>query len=156
MAQNQGEGSQANLDRRAAIADAAVDAKQRADLGQKQYGPNQCSALVAGCISKAGASAEFDSLGRPPVAGEWANKDNNGKIEGGWRPLGPKEKPDQGDVAAVHIRNPQPGATGDSAIVVRRGNGLSAIEAGSHGVEYNLNFVNGGYKNVVYWRYTGD
>jgi RHS repeat-associated protein len=145
-AQNQREGSQANLDRRQAIADAAVETKQRADLGQKTYGPNQCSALVAGCISKAGAQVEFDDL---------ANNGNKDKIEG-WRPLGPKEKPAPGDVAAIHIRNPLPGATGDSAIVVRRGNGLSAIEAGSHGVEYNSNFVNGRYGGVVYWRYTGD
>jgi len=70
LAQNQGEGSPANLDRRDAIADNAVNAKQRADLGQKQYGPNQCSAFVAGCITQAGVKAEFDNSGRPPVAGE--------------------------------------------------------------------------------------
>jgi RHS repeat-associated protein len=154
-AQNQptsGEGSQANQSRREGIADAAVETKQRADLGQKQYGPNQCSAFVAGCISKAGAKAEFDNSGRPPVAGEWANKKANIPD---WRPLGSKEKPAPGDVAAVHIRNPQPGATGDSAIVVRSGRGLSAIEAGSHGVEYNSLFIHG-YRDVVYWRYTGD
>jgi len=151
-AQNNGEGSQANQSRREGIADAAVETKQRADLGQTQYGPNQCSALVAGCISKAGAKAEFDNSGRPPVAGEWANKKANIP---GWRPLGPGEKPAPGDVAAVHIRNPHPGATGDSAIVVRRGSGLSAIEAGSHGVEYNSLFIHG-YRDVAYWRYTGD
>ncbi|MFZ0773536.1 MAG: RHS repeat-associated core domain-containing protein, partial [Candidatus Sulfotelmatobacter sp.] len=154
-AQNQptsGEGSQANQPRREGIADAAVETKQRADIGQKQYGPNQCSALVAGCISKAGAKAEFDNSGRPPLAGEWANKKANIP---GWRPLGLGEKPAPGDVAAVHIREPHPGATGDSAIVVRSGRGLSAIEAGSHGVEYNSLFIHG-YRDVVYWRYTGD
>jgi RHS repeat-associated protein len=154
-AQNTGEGSQANLDRRQGIADAATDAKQRADLGQKQYGPNQCSALVAACISKAGADAKFtpnDGPARPPVAGEWANK--KADIPG-WRVLGPKEKPEPGDVAAVHIMNPHFAATGDSAIVVRRGNGLSAIQAGDHGVEYNSNFIRG-YEGVVYRRYTGD
>ncbi len=142
-AQNQptsGEGSQANQSRREGIADAAVETKERADLGQKQYGPNQCSAFVAGCISKAGAKAEFENSGRPPVVGEWANKKANIPD---WRPLGSKETPAPGDVAAVHILNPHPGATGDSAIVVMRGNALSAIEAGSHGVEYNSNFVNG-------------
>ena len=153
LAQNTGDGSQANLDRRQGIADAATDAKQRADLGQKQYGPNQCSAFVAGCISKAGAKAEFDDSGRPPVAGEWANKKANIPD---WRVLGPDEKPQPGDVAAVHILHPHPGATGDSAIVVMRGNKLSAIQAGDHGVEYNANFVNGRYADVVYRRYTGD
>jgi hypothetical protein len=69
--------------------------------------------------------------------------------------LGPKEKPEPGDVAAVHIMNPHFAATGDSAIVVRRGNGLSAIQAGDHGVEYNSNFIRG-YEGVVYRRYTGD
>lgn len=151
-AQNTGEGSQANLDRRQGIADAAVDTKQRADLGQKQYGPNQCSAMVAGCIAKAGAKAEFDDSGRPPVAGEWANKKANIP---GWRVLGPDEKPAPGDVAAVHIQNPHFAATGDSAIVVKRGTGLSAIQAGDHGVEYNSNFIHG-YEGVVYRRYTGD
>jgi hypothetical protein len=109
--------------------------------------------MVAGCISKAGAKAEFDNSGRPPVAGEWANKKANIPD---WRVLGPNEKPQPGDVAAVHIQNPHPGATGDSAIVVMRGNKLSAIQAGDHGVEYNRNFVNGGYPDVVYRRYTGD
>jgi len=37
----------------------------------------------------------------------------------------------------------------------RRGNGLSAIQAGDHGVEYNSNFIHG-YEGVVYRRYTGD
>jgi RHS repeat-associated protein len=147
-----GEGSQANVKRRDAIAGAAVDAKERADLGQKQYGPNQCSAFVAACISKAGAKAEFDDSGRPPVAGEWANKKANIP---GWRVLAPDEKPAPGDVAAVHIQNPHFAATGDSAIVVQRGNGLSAIQAGDHGVEYNSNFIHG-YEGVVYRRYTGD
>jgi RHS repeat-associated protein len=147
-----GEGSQANLSRREGIANAAVEAKQRADLGEKQYGSNQCSALVADCISKAGAKAEFDDSGRPPVAGEWANK--KAKISG-WRVLGPDEKPEPGDVAAVHIQNPHFAATGDSAIVVMRGNKLSAIQAGDHGVEYNSSFING-YEGVVYRRYTGD
>jgi RHS repeat-associated protein len=155
QAQNQGEGSQANLNRRDAIASNAVDAKQRADLGQKTYGPNQCSAFVSACITKAGAEAKFtpdDGPPRPPVAGEWANK--KADIPG-WRVLGPNEKPAPGDVAAVHIQNPHFAATGDSAIVVRRGNGLSAIQAGDHGVEYNSNFIHG-YSGVVYRRYTGD
>jgi len=155
-----GEGSQANLDRRAAIANAAEDAATRAALGQTTYGPNECSTFVEDQVTKAGAQALFtpdNGPSRAPVAGEWHSP--NANIPG-WRILGAKEKPLPGDIAAVSIENPHRGATGHSGIVVQGKNGLTAVAAGDHGVGHDPKFIKGNrpayYEKVVYRRYTGD
>jgi hypothetical protein len=122
------------------------------------FGPNtnKCNKFVFDVLKEAGAPAFYTPRGggpRPPMAGDWANR--YAKIPN-WRPLGPRERPMPGDVAAY----PLPGHstyTGHSGIITRCEcqAGYSNISAHEFSVYTDpTQFMDD--EGLLFRRYTGD
>jgi RHS repeat-associated protein len=147
------ENSPDNLAKRKAIADLAQKSQgstnwayTKAPVGWK------CSTFVNATAKQAGAEAVF--LGRGPVAGEWKNK--NAKIEN-WRVLKAGESPQPGDVSAIPIRNPGPGATGHVGIATKEPNGSVTVTSAHETVVSTENAGHFTLNPLTTWRrYTGN
>ena len=155
QAQNTGEGSQANLDRRAAIATTAE--KHDGDTSMP-YTPGRptCNLFVQKDIAEAGAPkpevTKADGSKGAPGAAEWA-----GSRVPGWRILGPSEKPQPGDVAARKENFSD--ATGHSGIVtaVSKSGVVTVMAAHATKIGVDMSFQPGSQQyNNHYQRYTGD
>jgi RHS repeat-associated protein len=114
-------------------------------------GTNKCNKFVCDVTNEAGAPMRFTPKGgrpRCPRAGEIANP--NAKIPN-WRPLGPSEVPEPGDVAAYQLPNGGAAYSGHSGIVCC-GDNLSAHADGVYTVPNQFSSTPG----VVFRRYTGE
>jgi RHS repeat-associated protein len=165
------EGSQANIDKRNAIAataekyDGSTVWAYDTAKGVFPERQNKCNQFVGDVTAEAGAQAtvpgkdgkpflQADGKARPPTAAEWANR---GTSIPNWRVLAAGEPPQPGDVAAYKIgRGNTPGATGHSGIVIRdrKTGALTSISAHHRRVgPANSQFF--GRTDVVFRRYTG-
>jgi RHS repeat-associated protein len=152
------EGSAENLKKRALISKIAIKADGSADWAVSKKKDNmpagswKCSQFVNDTVKAAGAEAKFD--GRGPLAGEWRNP--KAQISD-WRVLKQGESPQAGDVGAIKILDPGPGATGHSGIVVGDGSGGTTVMQAHEKVVSTENAAAFNPANSVTWRrYTGD
>ena len=153
-----GEGSQANIDRRAAIAAAA-----RAHEGDTSmpYTPDHatCNLFCQKAVGESGAPKpevlKADGKLGAPSAAELAGD----RVPAGWRPLKPGESPQPGDIAArkEHFVD----ATGHSGIVVSvsKSGVVTVMAAHAKVIGKDMSFQPSTQKspnNNVFLRYTGD
>jgi RHS repeat-associated protein len=154
-AQNTGEGSEANLDRRAAIADTAMAHEGDTSMPYSPGHPT-CKLFVQKDVAEAGAPkpevTKADGSKGAPGAAEWA-----GSRVPGWRILGPNEKPERGDVAARKENFSD--ATGHSGIVtaVSKTGVVTVMAAHATKIGIDMTFQpNSQQFNNHFQRYTGD
>jgi hypothetical protein len=159
-AQNQpatGEGSQANLDRRAGIA--AATAAHEGDTSMP-YMPGRatCNLFVQKAVAESGAPKPLvrkaDGRMGAPSAAELAGD----RVPPGWRILKPGESPQPGDIAArkEHFAD----ATGHSGVVVSVKNGaVTAMAAHQTVIGKDMSFQPSAHTNAtnnVFLGYTGE
>jgi len=156
------EGSPDNLKKRQQVNENAKrhDGSTAWAVGAKKddvpAGQNKCSKFVNDTLKESGAPASVttvDGKVRPPTAGELGNKDS--KVSD-WRVLGPSEKPEPGDVAAIKFTGGTVGATGHTGIVVDDGKGGVAHISAHHDTVSTAPDAFSGNTKTVYRRYTGD
>ena len=155
QAQNQptsGEGSQANVDRRAAIAAAAQAHEGDTSM---PYTPNHatCNLFCQKAVAESGAPKpevmKADGKMRAPSAAELSGD----RIPSGWRLLKKGESPQPGDIAARKEQFVD--ATGHSGIVVSVKKGVVTVMAAhSKVIGKDMSFQPGGHNRFL--RYTGE
>lgn len=162
----QTEGSPTNVEKRDQINKNATKKDGSTDYAydkkKDDFGPNtnKCNKFVNDVASESGAKMEVtasDGTQRGPTAQEIANPAVDIP---NWRPLGPGETPEPGDVAAYKLPQSQPGATGHSGVMIRDGQcGVTSIGASATQVgPPNATVFSQGRTDVdvQYRRYTGD
>ncbi len=152
------EGSASNVEKRKQINEDAKKAEGSAKWANPtgEDSGNKCSTFVNDTITKAGAPASVtttEGVVRPPTAGELGNK--NSKVSD-WRALGPNEKREPGDIAAVKFPDGSVGRTGHTGIVTDDGKGGTAVTS-AHADKVSVKpDTLSKEPRTIYRRYTGD
>ncbi len=152
------EGSLANKQKRQNIDRIARSNEGKTDWAQdvkKDNFPartNKCNKFVYDVLKNAGIDTKIKD--RPPMAGEWADK--NTQIPN-WRLLKPGEKPQPGDVAAYKLPGGGTAFSGHTGIITSDNRGGTSNMSAHHDVVGTVpgQFDSTQRNPVTYRRYTG-